>query len=92
MIFVKNKSSKNYLKKELVKELAPSSRQLLNGQEVQRISKLHKFEIRFEVGILEAFVEEVRKCVNSKKERSGYVLSTENKMERVRSSICRLQR
>ena len=48
MVSVKNKEFvKNYLMKEFVKELAPSPQQLLNGQGVQRISELHKFEVRF---------------------------------------------
>ena len=33
--------------KEFVKEWAPTSRKLLNGQGVQRISRLQKFEVRF---------------------------------------------
>ena len=32
---------------KFVKELAPSPRQLLNGQRVRRISGLQKFEVRF---------------------------------------------
>ena len=43
----KKQCSKNYLMKKFVKELAPSPRQLLNGQGVQRISGLQKFEVRF---------------------------------------------
>ena len=46
MLSVKVKSSKNYLTKKFVKELA-SPRQLLNGQGVRRISRLQKFELRF---------------------------------------------
>ena len=49
--------------KEFVKELPTSPRQLLNGKGVRRISELQKFEVRF--GMLEVFVEEVRKCANS---------------------------
>ena len=33
--------------KEFAKELAPSPRQLSNRQEVRRISRLQKFEVRF---------------------------------------------
>ena len=40
----KKQSSKNYLIKEFVKDLVPSSRQLLNGQGVRKISGLQKFE------------------------------------------------
>ena len=43
----KKQSTKNYLMKEFVKELAPSLRQLLNGQGMRRISGLQKFEVRF---------------------------------------------
>ena len=43
----KKQSTKNYLTKEFVKEVAPSPRQLLNGQGVRRISELQKFEVRF---------------------------------------------
>ena len=43
----KKQSTKNYLMKEFVKELAPSPRQLINGQKVRRISGLQKFEVRF---------------------------------------------
>ena len=43
----KKQSSKNYIMKKFVKKLAPSSRQLLNGKGVRRISGLQKFKIRF---------------------------------------------
>ena len=43
----KKQSTKNYLMKEFVKELAPSPRLLLNGQGVRRISWLQKFVVRF---------------------------------------------
>ena len=59
----KTQCTKNYFMKEFVKELAPSPRQLLNEQGVRRISGLQKFE-SLEIGMLEVFVEEVRKCVN----------------------------
>ena len=74
MLSVKDKDSKTHLMKKFVKELASNTWQLINGQRVQRISRLQKFEVRF------SFVEEVWKCV-----KSGYVLSTKSKME---SSIC----
>ena len=53
----KKQRSKNYLMKELVKELAPSLRQLLNGQGVRRISGLQKFEIRFRIWNVGSFCE-----------------------------------
>ena len=43
----KKQSTKNYHMNKFVKELAPSPRKLLNGQGVQRISGLQKFEVRF---------------------------------------------
>ena len=43
----KKQCTKDYLLKEFVKELAPISQQLLNGQGVQRISMLQKFAVRF---------------------------------------------
>ena len=55
----RQKALKAYLIKKLVKELAPSPRQILNGQGKRRIFGLQKFEQELEV-----FVEEVRKCVN----------------------------
>ena len=48
MLSVKDKSFKNDLIKKFVTELAPSPKQLLNGQEVRKISALQKFEISFE--------------------------------------------
>ena len=41
--------------KEYVKELAPSPRQLLNRQGVQRTSGLQKFEVRFGSWNVESF-------------------------------------
>ena len=38
---------KSYLMKKFANELTPSLQQLLNEQEVQKISRLHKFELRF---------------------------------------------
>ena len=57
----RQKAPKTYLMKKFVKELAPSPRQLLNARGVQRISGLHKFEVRF--GSWN--VEEKQKCMNS---------------------------
>ena len=65
MLSVKKQSTKNYLMKEFVKELAPSPRQLLNGKGMRRISGLQKFEVKFVNWNVEVLVEEVRKCVNS---------------------------
>ena len=45
MLSIKDKSSKNYLMKKFVKELAPSPKQLLNGQGVRKISGLQKFKV-----------------------------------------------
>ena len=42
----RQKAPKSYLIKKFVKELAPSPWQLLNGQGLQRISGLQKFELR----------------------------------------------
>ena len=47
MFSIKDKSSKTYLMKEFVKELASSPQQLLNGQGMQRISRLQKFKVIF---------------------------------------------
>ena len=51
----KKQSTKNYLVKEFVEELAPSPRQLLNEQRVQRISGSQKFEVRFGSWNVESF-------------------------------------
>ena len=41
--------------KKFVKELAPSPRQLLNGQGVRKISRLQQFEVRFASWSVEGF-------------------------------------
>ena len=53
--------------KKCVKELAPSSWDLLNGQGVQRNSCLQKLDIRFEGAMVKVFVEAVQKCVRVKR-------------------------
>ena len=53
----------------VTKIMAPSSRQLLNGQGVQRISGVNirkeKYEYDEEAGMFEVYVVEEQKCVRS---------------------------
>ena len=82
----KKESTKNYLMKEFVKELAPSLRQLLNGQGVQRISGLQKCEARFGSWNVGSFCGRGTEVCEQLKKREV------DKMESARSSICWLQR
>ena len=47
MLSVEESAPKTHLILNFVKKLAPSLRQLLNEQQMRRISGLQKFEVRF---------------------------------------------